>query len=61
MYKKTFFVFVLVFLSYLSDSQNKTFDLSRQDSAKINTYLQQAEEFKAKNYLKQESDCYNNG
>ncbi len=60
MYKKTFFVFVLVFLSYLSDSQNKTFDLSRQDSAKINTYLQQAEEFKAKNYLKQESDCYNN-
>lgn len=61
MYKKTLYVFFfLIFLSYLSDAQNKKFDLSRQDSAKINSYLQQTEDFKAKNYLKQESDCYNN-
>lgn len=59
--KKISFLLIFFLLSVnIIVAQTSKFDLSRQDSAKITSYLQQAQEYKSKSYLKQESDCYNN-
>jgi len=58
MYKTLIFLLIVINNLYLS-GQNQNYNLSRQDSAKINNLTQKAVEYHANNFLKQESDCYN--
>jgi len=53
------FLFIYLFISTLLIAQTDKFHLSRQDSAKISTFIQKAKEYKNNNFIKQESDCYN--
>jgi len=58
MYKTLIFLLIVINNLYLS-GQNQNYNLSRQDSAKINNLTQKAVEYHANNFFKQESDCYN--
>lgn len=53
------FVFVFLIFNLFINAQTEKFHLSRQDSAKINSYEKKAIEYKTNNFIKQESDCYN--
>ncbi len=55
---------ILIILSFLLintflKAQTNKFHLSRQDSAKISSFHKKAIEYRNNNFIKQESDCYN--
>ncbi|NPA45571.1 MAG: tetratricopeptide repeat protein [Chlorobi bacterium] len=56
---KTAFTFLFFIIIISGNAQTQKFNLSRQDSADLSLLEQKAAEYRAGNYLKQESDCYN--
>jgi len=59
MQKKILLIIVSVFFSLSVIAQTQKYQLSRQDSAKLDNLQIKAEEYKTNHFLKQESDCYN--
>jgi serine phosphatase RsbU (regulator of sigma subunit) len=56
---KTLILLIIFFNNLNLSGQNQNYNLSRQDSAKINNLTQKAVDYHANNFLKQECDCYN--
>ncbi len=57
---KVFFLILLIYAFVIRlNAQNQKFPISRQDSANISIFEQQANKYRANMYYKEESDCYN--